>query len=113
MFMGVLFLELRSVVLKLCIFKEITYPIGSINPSMAEVSENIFGSRARTSQTIHWMSIARAAVLIQDREIIAVCIQDHTALISTLCGQMRQQVPNTVRGSPQNGRGPTAVGLWC
>jgi len=76
---------------------------------MVEVSENIFGIRARTSQKIHWMYIAWAAGLIQDREIIAVCIQDHTALISALCGQMREQVANTLRGSPQNGRGPTAV----
>jgi hypothetical protein len=89
-------------------FPENTYAIGSINPSMAEVSENIFGSRA---QKIHGMSIAWAAGLMQDREIIAVCIQDHTALISTLCGQMREQVANTLCGSPQNGREPTAVGL--
>ena len=53
---------------------------------MTEVSENIFGSRARTSQKIHWMSIVCAAGLIQGREIIAVCIQDHTAHIRTLCG---------------------------
>jgi hypothetical protein len=58
---------------------------------MAEVSENIFGSRARSSQKVHWMSIAWAAGLMQGGEIIAVCIQDHTALISTLCGQMREQ----------------------
>ena len=79
---------------------------------MDEVSENIFGSRARTSQKIHWKSIAWAAGLIRGREINAVCIQDRIALISTLCGQVREQVANALRGSPQNGRGPTAVGLW-
>jgi hypothetical protein len=79
---------------------------------MAEVSDNIFGSRARTSQKIHWMSIAWAAGLIEGREIIALCIQDHKALIRTLCGKMREQVAHILRDSPQNGRGPTAVGLW-